>query len=147
MKNIILLVEDNPDDELLLRRLFRRSHISNEVLTLHDGAEALQWLLPNSGGLRPQRESPEVILLSLKLAKVGGLEVLRRIRADERTKDIPALVLTSSNEEGQRVEKALPGPNGYLCKPVDFAALSQAFNKVGLSWTLVKPSSELEIEA
>ncbi len=145
MKNFILLVEDNPDDELLLRRLFRKCHISNEVLALHDGAEALQWLFPSPAASRS--ESPEVILLSLKLAKVGGLEVLRRIRQDERTKNIPAVVLTSSNEEGQRVEGAVPGPNGYLCKPVDFAALSNTFNKLGLSWTLVNPSSGLKTEA
>ncbi len=98
MKNFILLVEDNPDDELLLRRLFSKCHISNEVLALHDGAEALQWLFPSPGASRSESRSPEVILLSLKLAKVGGLEVLRRIRQDERTKNIPAVVLTSSNE-------------------------------------------------
>ena len=143
MKNFILLVEDNPDDELLIRRVLRKNHISNEVLVLHDGAEAVQWLLPSPSDSPREEPSPELMLLSLKLPKVSGPEVLGRIRDDERTKNIPVVVLTSSDEEGRRLERDFVGPNAYVTKPVDFAALSKVVSNLGLSWTLVDKRSGL----
>ncbi len=136
MSKIILLVEDNPDDELLTTRALKKSNIANEVITAHDGVEALEYLFETnpSGELQPL---PAVILLDLKLPRVDGLEVLRRIRGNERTKRLPVVILTSSDEESDLVEGYQLGANSYVRKPVDFAEFSDAVKNVGLYWLLI----------
>lgn len=135
---IILLVEDNPDDEALTLRALRKGKIRNEVVVAHDGAEALDYLFAT--GAYAGRDSsvmPQVILLDLKLPKVDGLEVLRRLRADERTSLLPVVILTSSKEEQDVVNGYRLGANSYVRKPVDFAEFSEAVRQLGLYWLLV----------
>src|SRR5918999_352147 len=118
---IIMLVEDNPDDEALTLRALQRNNIRNEVVVAHDGAEALDYLMTTGASAdRDLSLKPVVILLDLKLPKVDGLEVLRRLRADDRTKLIPVVVLTSSKEEQDLVNGYGYGANSYIRKPVDF---------------------------
>jgi CheY-like chemotaxis protein len=130
----ILLVEDNPDDVLLTQRAFARNHITNRLVVATDGEQALGHLLPSdgSGGLRPA-----LVLLDMKLPKIDGLEVLRRIRGDERTRLSPVVVLTTSNEEHDIVQSYQLGANGFVRKPVVFADFVQAVNAVGVFWLLV----------
>ena len=125
---MILLVEDNPDDETLTRRALAKNNIHNEVRVARDGAEALQLL---------QSNVPEVVLLDLKLPKVDGLEVLRRIRADERTRLLPVIILTSSKEESDLVSGYGLGANSYVRKPVDFAQFVEAVRQLGLYWLVL----------
>lgn len=132
-KKVILLVEDNPDDERLILRVLQKSNISNEVVAARDGQEALDYLFGSKG----ERLVPTVILLDLHLPKVEGLEVLQRIRADPRTKRLPVVVLTSSDEEGDRVRSYDLGANSYVCKPVDFNAFAAAVKELGLYWLLL----------
>ena len=135
---IILLVEDNPDDEELTIRALERSNILNEVVVAHDGAEALDYLFGT--GVFAGRDTsvmPEVVLLDLKLPKVSGLEVLRRLRADERTKPLPVVVLTTSREEGDLIESYTLGANSYVRKPVDFVQFSEAVRQLGLYWLVL----------
>ncbi len=118
---VILLVEDNPDDELLTLRALRKNHIGNEVVVAHDGAQALEYLFgtgPYAG--RDTSNMPQVVLLDLKLPKVDGLQVLQALRADERTQYLPVVILTSSKEEQDRIEGYRLGANSYIRKPVDF---------------------------
>lgn len=138
---IILLVEDNPDDVELTLRSLKKHNISNEVLVTRDGAEALEYLFA-SGGYAGRDTSimPSVILLDLKLPKIDGLEVLRRIRADERTKLLPVVILTSSKEEQDLVNGYKLGANSYVRKPVDFVKFSEAVRQLGLYWTLLNES-------
>jgi two-component system response regulator len=120
-KKMILLVEDNPDDEALTLRAFDKNKITNEVVVVRDGVEALDWLFAE--GQYEGRDAthlPEVCLLDLKLPKVDGLEVLRRIRADERTQLMPVIILTTSEEESDRLAGYSLGANSYIRKPVDF---------------------------
>ena len=143
----ILLVEDNPDDEALTIRALKKNNIMNEVAVARDGAEALDYLF-GSGNFadRVTDMKPEVILLDLKLPKVDGLEVLRRLRADERTKLIPVVVLTSSKEERDLIESYRLGANSYVVKPVDFNQFSDAVRQLGLYWLLLNeppPSTRL----
>jgi CheY-like chemotaxis protein len=129
---IILLIEDNADDELLTRRAFRKNNILNEVVVAHDGAEAVDLLLGSS--VPP---APAVILLDLNLPKISGLEVLRRLRADERTRLLPVVILTSSREEQDLIEGYRLGANSYVRKPVDFAEFLNATRQLGLYWLML----------
>jgi two-component system response regulator len=130
---VILLIEDNPDDVALTMRALLRNNIRNEVLVARDGEEALDYLLPAAGG--PLR--PALILLDVNLPKLGGLEVLRRIRGDDRTAMLPVVVLTTSNEERDIVESYRLGANSYVRKPVVFGEFVEAARVLGLYWLLV----------
>jgi len=135
---IILLVEDNPDDEALTLRALRKNNIGNEIVVARDGAEALEYLFAASGlAGRDLNGSLQVVLLDLKLPKVDGLEVLRRIRADERTRRLPVVILTSSNEEQDMIESYDLGANSYIRKPVDFVAFMDAVKQLELYWLLL----------
>lgn len=132
---IILLIEDNPDDELLTKRAFQKNNILNEVVVAHDGAEAVELLLGSGAdGVPP---TPSVILLDLNLPKISGLEVLRRLRADERTRLLPVVILTSSREEQDLIEGYRLGANSYVRKPVDFAEFLNATRQLGLYWLML----------
>jgi two-component system response regulator len=135
---IILLVEDNPDDELLTRRALKKNNISNEVVVARDGAEALDYLF-GTGAYEGRDLSvmPQVILLDLKLPKVDGLEVLKRLRSDERTKLLPVVILTSSKEQQDLVDGYGYGANSYIRKPVDFAQFIEAVRQLGLYWLVL----------
>jgi len=133
---IILLVEDNPKDVLLTERAFQRSKIANELRVVRDGAEALDYLL-GPGAATPARPAPALVLLDLKLPRVDGLEVLRRLRADERTRLLPVVILTSSNEERDVVSSYGNGANSYIRKPVDFAQFTEAVRALGLYWLVL----------
>jgi two-component system response regulator len=131
---VILLVEDNPDDEALTLRAFKKSNVRNEVIVVRDGAEALAYLFPGDGGDTPY---PALVLLDLNLPKVGGLEVLHRIRADERTQLIPVVVLTSSKLEEDILDSYRNGANAYVRKPVKFSDFTEAVNALGVFWLLM----------
>jgi len=134
-KRIVLLVEDNPDDEALTLRALKKNNILNEVIVARDGAEALEYLLGTNGKSGKIRlEQLAVVLLDLKLPKVNGLEVLRRVRADPRTKLLPIVVLTSSREEKDLVSAYDSGANSYVQKPVEFADFVKAAGHLGLYW-------------
>jgi two-component system response regulator len=136
--NLVLLVEDNQRDEELILRALRKHNIRNEVIVMRDGAEALDYLFatgPHAG--RNKADQPTVVLLDLKLPKIDGLEVLRRIRADERTKLLPVVVLTSSKEDKDRVAGYAYGANSFVRKPIEFAEFSDAIGQVGLYWLLL----------
>jgi DNA-binding response OmpR family regulator len=135
---IILLVEDNPDDEALTLRALKKNNISNQVIVARDGAEALDYLFgagQYSG--RDANLTPQVVLLDLKLPKVEGLEVLRRLRANESTKLLPVVILTSSNEEQDRINGYDSGANSYVRKPVDFNQFIEAVRQLGLYWLIL----------
>ncbi len=134
----ILLVEDNPDDEALTIRALRKNNIANEVIVVRDGAEALEYLF-GSGAFadRDVSDMPAVILLDLRLPKIDGLEVLQRVRADDRTKLLPVVILTSSNEEQDLINGYLHGANSYVRKPVDFDKFVEAARQLGLYWLVV----------
>jgi two-component system response regulator len=130
---IILLVEDNPDDEALTLRALKRHNIGNKVFVVRDGAEALDFLFcMGAYADRDPRDMPELILLDLKLPKVDGLEVLRRIRAEERTRVLPVMILTSSTEEQDLIEGYRSGANSYIRKPVDFNQFLEAVRQLGM---------------
>lgn len=133
----ILLVEDSPDDVLFTLRAFKKNNMSNEIIVATDGAAALDLLLP-SDQTPPLR--PALVLLDVKLPKVDGLEVLRRIRADPRTQPLPVVVLTTSSEERDIVESYRLGANSYVRKPVVFNDFLQAANVLGLYWLLINQS-------
>ncbi|MBE9530114.1 MAG: response regulator [Proteobacteria bacterium] len=140
-KKIILLVEDNPDDELLAIRALKKNNIMNEVVVARDGAEALDYLF-GAGAYagRDMSVMPQIILLDLKLPKIDGLEVLRRLRNDERTKLLPVVVLTSSKEERDLTESYSLGANSYIRKPVNFALFTEAIRQLGLYWLVLNES-------
>jgi two-component system response regulator len=133
---LILLVEDNPDDEALTLRAFKRSNIANDLEVVRDGQEALDYLFGDGNG-EPAKPVPALILLDLKLPKVDGLEVLQRIRADDHTRLIPVVILTSSREETDLVAGYGSGANSYVCKPVDFEQFSESVTQLGLYWLVV----------
>lgn len=138
MEKLILLVEDNPDDELLTLRAFKKNNISNAIVVARDGVEALEYLFGNGDGAgREAQVLPELILLDLKLPKVDGLQVLRRIRADERTRLLPVVILTSSNEERDMIDGYSLGANSYIRKPVDFEQFVDAVRQLGLYWLVL----------
>lgn len=135
---IILLVEDNPDDEALTMRALRQNNVTNNVVVTRDGAEAVDWLFAQGEHAdRDAKVLPQVILLDLKLPKLDGLEVLRRIRADDRTKLLPVVVLTSSKEEEDIIQAYRLGTNSYVRKPVDFVEFTNAVRQLGLFWLLL----------
>lgn len=139
---VILLVEDNPDDEALTLRALKNNNISNEVVVAHDGAEALEYLFGE--GMYAGRDTqimPQVVLLDLKLPKVDGFDVLRKMRADERTKRLPVVILTSSNEEQDRISGYDLGANSYVRKPVEFNNFSEAVKHLGLYWLLLNQTA------
>ncbi len=139
MKNkIIFLVEDNPDDEELTRRAFQNSNIANELVVARDGAEALDFLF--GAGAYAGRDlslMPAVILLDLNLPRVNGLEVLRRVRADDRTKLVPVVILTSSKEEDDLLKSYGLGANSYVRKPIVFEQFAEAVKYLGLYWLVI----------
>jgi two-component system response regulator len=135
----ILLVEDNPDDVALTLRAFKKNNIANDVVVARDGVEALDILLsPDAGG---SSEAPSLVLLDLKLPRVDGLEVLRRIRADERTRLLPVVILTSSREEQDLVSGYALGANSYIRKPVDFDQFVEAVRQLGLYWLVLNEAA------
>jgi two-component system, response regulator len=131
---VIFLVEDNPDDVQLTLRAFKKNHILNRVVVARDGAEAIDYLF---GAGSAARDLPAVMLLDLKLPKVDGLEVLRRVRADSRTQFLRVVVLTSSREEPDVTQSYAFGANSYIRKPVDFDAFMTAVGQLGLYWLLL----------
>jgi two-component system response regulator len=131
----LLLVEDNPDDEELTIVALQENNIGNPVVVVRDGAEALEFLLGTEESAKNAvHELPVVVLLDLKLPKINGLEVLRRLREHERTKYLPVVVLTSSREEEDRVQSYSLGANSYVRKPVDFGQFIEAVKQLGLYW-------------
>ena len=144
-KKIILLVEDNPNDVDLTLRAFKRNNITNEVVVVRDGAEALDWLFGTGAHAgRDTSVMPQVILLDLKLPKVDGLEVLRRLRADDRTKFLPVVILTSSNEDQDLMDGYSLGCNSYIRKPVDFNQFAEASGQLGLYWLILNEAPPQE---
>ncbi len=141
---VILLVEDNRNDEMLTIRALQARKIANEVIVVRDGAEALDYLFCRGQYTdRDPREFPEVVLLDLKLPKVDGLEVLKELRENERTKSLPVVVLTSSNAERDLIESYRLGANGYVCKPVDSHQFADAVAQLGLYWLMLNQSPPL----
>jgi CheY-like chemotaxis protein len=135
---VILLVEDNPDDEALALRALKRHHIGNEIVVARDGVEALDYLFCTGKYLdRDITNKPSVILLDLKLPRVDGLEVLRRLREDPRTRFLPVVVLTTSSEESDVLDSYSLGCNSYIRKPVDFVQFSEAIRQLGMYWLLM----------
>ena len=140
-EKIILLVEDNADDEELTLRALKKNNIQNDVVIARDGVEALDYLFGvGAWAGRDTSNVPAVTLLDLKLPKVDGLEVLRRLRADERTKYLPVVILTSSKEEQDLLNGYKFGANSYIRKPVDFAQFTEAVRNLGLYWLLLNES-------
>ncbi len=134
----ILLVEDNRDDEALTKRAFSKARIKNELVVVRDGAEALDYLFCTGPyASRNSKEMPQVVLLDLKLPKVDGLEVLKRIRADEKTKLLPVIILTSSAEERDLLAGYKNGANSYIVKPVDTAQFEESIRQLGLYWLVL----------
>jgi two-component system response regulator len=135
---VILLVEDNPDDEALTIRALRKNKIVNEIVVARDGVQALDYLFGQGAHAgRDTNEIPQVVLLDLKLPKLDGLSVLRRLRADERTRLLPVVILTSSNEEQDRIDGYGLGANSYVRKPVDFDHFVAAAAQLGLYWLVL----------
>jgi two-component system response regulator len=137
-EKVILLVEDNPDDEALTLRALKKNDIQNQVVVARDGAQALEYLFGTGERKEGDPEVlPELVLLDLKLPRVDGLEVLRRIRADERTRLLPVVILTSSKEQRDLVEGYGYGANSYIRKPVDFGQFVEAVRQLGLYWLVL----------
>jgi two-component system response regulator len=135
---IILLVEDNADDEKLTLRALKKNNVGNEVIVARDGVEALDYLFGTGSYVgRDLNFMPQVILLDLKLPKLDGLEVLRALRANKRTKLLPVVILTSSNEEQDRIQGYGLGANSYVRKPVDFNQFSESARQLGLYWLVL----------
>jgi len=140
----ILLVEDNPDDVTLTLRALKKNNLLNEVVVARDGVEALDFLFSEGSYTnRVAEHLPELILLDLKLPKVDGLEVLKRIRANERTKLLPVVILTSSNEQSDIISGYELGVNSYIRKPVDFEQFIEAVRQLGLYWLVLNQAPQL----
>lgn len=134
----ILLVEDNPDDVALTLRAFKKNNIMNTVVIAKDGAEALDYIYCKGDHVdRDIADTPQMILLDLKLPKVNGLEVLKAIRDDERTRLLPVIILTSSNEQQDLLDGYSLGANSYIRKPVDFDQFTEAVRQLGLYWLVL----------
>jgi two-component system, response regulator len=139
---VILLVEDNPDDEELTLRALKKNNIQNEVIIARDGVEALDYLFGTGRYAgRDVTQVPSVTLLDLKLPKIDGLEVLKRIRADEKTRFLPVVILTSSKEEQDLLNGYALGANSYIRKPVDFSQFIDAVRQLGLYWLLLNEAA------
>jgi len=137
-EKMILLVEDNPDDEELTLRALHKSKLTNDIAVVRDGSEALDFLFcQNEYVDRDPLTLPAVILLDLKLPKLNGIDVLKRIRADERTRLIPVVILTSSSEDEDMINSYSSGANSYVRKPVAFASFADAVSELGLYWMLL----------
>jgi CheY-like chemotaxis protein len=135
---VILLVEDNRDDEELTLRALAKSKITNPVVVVRDGVEALDWMFRRgTHANRTDHEVPQVILLDLKLPKIDGLEVLRELRAHDATKLVPVVILTSSVEEQDLIRGYGLGANSYIRKPVDFTQFVEAVRQLGLYWLVL----------
>ncbi|MGV1097979.1 response regulator [Thiovibrio sp. JS02] len=137
-EKMILLVEDNPDDEALTIRALKKNNILNAVAVARDGAEALDFL--HGTGAHAGRDTsimPELMLLDLNLPKLNGLEVLKRVRADARTRLLPVVILTTSNEDRDKIESYRLGCNSYIRKPVDFVQFSEAIRQLGVYWLVL----------
>lgn len=140
--NVILLVEDHPDDEELTRLAFKECRFANELVVARDGQEALDYLFATGKySSRDVCDQPQVVLLDLKLPKVDGLEVLHRIRADERTKFLPVVILTSSKQEQDVVAGYSLGTNSYIQKPVDFNQFIEAVRQLGMYWLVLNETA------
>ena len=143
---IILLVEDNPDDVELTLRAFEKSNVANEIVVTRDGQGALDYLFAaGQYAGRDQDVVPEVVLLDLKLPKIDGLEVLRRMRADQRTRRIPVVILTTSSEESDKVSSYDLGANSFVRKPVSFVEFIDAARQLGLYWLVVNEAPEPQL--
>jgi two-component system response regulator len=139
---LILLVEDNPDDEALTLRALKKNNIANEVVVARDGVEALDYLFGTGAYAgRDMNVMPQVILLDLKLPKIDGFEVLRRLRADERTKLLPVVILTTSNEEKDRLNGYGLGANSFVRKPVEFGQFIEGVRQLGLYWLILNEAA------
>lgn len=137
----ILLVEDNPDDEALALRALKKSHLVTDIVVARDGVQALDYLFATGEYAgRDKSVTPALILLDLKLPKVDGLEVLRQLRADERTANVPVVALTSSNEDQDLIDSYNLHVNSYVRKPVDFVQFTEAVAQVGLYWLVLNQS-------
>lgn len=137
-KKVILLVEDNPDDVALTMRAFKKSKLGNEVVVARDGVEALDFLFATGAFAdRDASHMPELVLLDLKLPRLDGLEVLRRLRKDERTRRLPVVILTSSSEQEDMIQGYDLGANSYIRKPVDFVQFMEAVQQLGLYWLVL----------
>lgn len=144
-EKIILLVEDNPDDVALTLRALKKNNIANEVVIAGDGVEALDYLFCTGKYLgRDVRCTPQVVLLDLKLPRMDGMEVLRQMRLDERTKLIPVVILTSSKEEQDLIRGYTLGANSYIRKPVDFEQFAEAVRQLGLYWLVLNEAPPQE---
>ncbi len=142
-KKMILLVEDNPDDEALALRALKKSNLANEIAVARDGVEALDFLFcEGKFADRDPCELPVVVLLDLKLPKVDGLEVLKRIKNDDRTRRLPVVILTSSSEERDIIDSYDFGANSYIRKPVDFNQFTEAVAQLGLYWLILNEVPE-----
>jgi two-component system, response regulator len=142
-KPAILLIEDSSSDEELTLRALRKAKIANDVVVVRDGAEALDYLFSKGAYAGRTTGLPHVVLLDLNLPKIGGLDVLRAIRADERTKLLPVVILTSSREERDLTAGYVSGANSYLVKPVDFAQFSDSVQQLGLYWVVLNQPPHL----
>lgn len=138
---VIVLVEDNANDEELTLRAFRKSNISNRVVVLRDGAEALDYFFSRGRYAERPTEVAQVVLLDLKLPKIDGLEVLRALRADDRTRLIPIVILTASAEDQDLVRGYGLGANSYVRKPVDFTQFVEAVRQLGLYWLVINQAA------
>lgn len=137
MTKLVLLVEDNPTDEKLTVRALKKGNLANEILVARDGQEALDWLFcAGAHATRAGAELPALVLLDLKLPRIEGLEVLRRLRADPRTKLLPVVVLTASREDEDLLRSYSLGANAYVRKPVDFGRFVEAAQALGMFWLL-----------
>jgi two-component system response regulator len=144
-KTAILLIEDNPDDEALTLRALKKNNIANQVVVARDGAEALDYLFAKGAYKdRDGSDLPAVILLDLKLPKIDGLEVLKGIRANQKTSLLPVVVLTSSNEEQDLMNSYSYGCNSYIRKPVDFDNFVEAIAHLGLYWLVLNQSAPIK---
>lgn len=142
---VILLVEDNPRDEALTLRALKKSNVANEVAVARDGVEALDYLFGT--GTHEGRDislTPQLVLLDLKLPKIDGLEVLRRLRADKRTRRLPVVVFTSSSEEEDMISSYSLGANSYVRKPVQFEQFLEATKQLGMYWLMLNEAPPLE---
>jgi DNA-binding response OmpR family regulator len=128
---LIVLVEDNPDDQTLTLRALKKQNVANEIIVLNDGVEALEFLLD------PDKPLPNLVLLDLKLPKLDGLQLLRRLRSEPRTQVLPVVVLTSSDEDRDVIEGYRLGANSYIRKPVDFNQFTEAVRQLGLYWLVL----------
>lgn len=134
----ILLVEDNPDDEELTLLAFKNNNIANTIIVVHDGAEALDFLLKmGKFAERDVRTNPRLVLLDLKLPKIGGLEVLKRMRQNPPTRFLPVVILTTSNQDEDIVNSYKLGANSFIRKPVEFTKFNEAIRQLGLYWLLL----------